>query len=737
MKGLGILACLLCGFVLQRVHSQVKVEVNLDVKHKLGDVETFERRKFVNFHGTIEQNNWNTDNKIDDLIGDLLGDRDVYVGRNTGTIKWALNNNVTEDPARPGFADPASIATHGLNNRNSYAAKTWAHTYEYLDYQILCNQIFPFYPDGKTTNKGWAFSQTDTEAEPFGTASGEFLGRYIQEYYGTGGTTGQKKPSFVEITNEPLWDLVTVADEPHDLTKIFNFHSTVAKEVHKYNPDMQVGGYCAAFPDFDMDNFQRWRDRDQHFIDVAGADMDFYTIHLYDFPCIGGKAKYRKGSNIEATMDMMEQYSYMTLGHVKPLMISEYNAQTHDYNKQAWSAYRDWLKMKSTISMMMQFMERANNINYAMPFFMLKSEWAYNASVGPTSVHGARMLRRENEPTSYTGDFVYTEAIKIFDLLKDVNGTRVDSKSNNMDVLCDAYVEGNKAYVLVNNLDFIGHTLNLEISGIDATPTNIETRHLHLQGGVGGIPKLDIEQVNDLSNGVTLTAEGTYLFIYTYDEDITIDKLSEEKKYYADTYLQEIYSNNPITFNINGVDKGTYGEAMLRVGVGRDHGKTLKPTITINGKTISVPTNFRGGPQTDRDNFFGVLEIPVALADLDTDNEVVVTFPDYGGYISTVTMQVYNFSHDFRPEDVSIGKKNEYKSLSIFPNPVKDEFTVSVENSANKYDLRMYNMAGNRVFEFIDLRGEQTFNVGGLQKGVYMVTLTGNEIKRVGRLVVI
>jgi len=39
---------------------------------------------------------------------------------------------------------------------------------------ILCTPLQPFYSGGKTTNKGWAFSQTDTEDEPFGTASGEF-----------------------------------------------------------------------------------------------------------------------------------------------------------------------------------------------------------------------------------------------------------------------------------------------------------------------------------------------------------------------------------------------------------------------------------------------------------------------------------------------------------------------------------------------------------------------------------
>ncbi len=729
-------SALLVLLVCQVGNAQEKIIVNVDVKHKLGEVETFDRQKFVNFHGTIEQNNWNTDNKIDNLIEDFLGDKDVHVGRNTGTISWALKNNVIEDSERPGFADPASIATHGQNNRNTYAAKTWAHPYEYLDNQILCTQIHPFYPDGKTTNRGWAFSQTDTEEEPLGTASGEFLGRYIQEYYGTGGITGQPVPSFVEITNEPLWDLVTVADDPHDLTDIFKFHSTVAKEVHKYNPDMQVGGYCAAFPDFDTDNFQRWHDRDKHFVDIAGADVDFYTIHLYDFPTFNGKAKYRKGSNVEATMDMLEQYSWMTLGKVKPLMISEYNAQTHDYNRQGWSGYRDWLKMKSTISMMMQFMERADKINYAMPFFMLKSEWAYNAETGPTSVHGARMLRREDEPSSYTGDFVYTEVIKIYDLLKDVKGTRVDAYTTNIDIMVDTYVDGNKVFVLVNNLDFVSHNLDLKLSGLTEDAVDIEVRHLRLNGSNDrSLPILEVNNYSTFDEDFSIAPEGTYVIKYTFSSDITIDKTSEETKYYADTYLKQISSNSAITFNIDDVALNEFGEAVLRIGVGRDHGKAIRPTVDINGKAISVPTNHRGGPQTDRDNFFGVLEIPVSFEDLQEDNEITLTFPDAGGYVSTVTMQVFNFSHDIRSKDTAIGDEENALKLDVFPNPSEGEFVVSLDDANIMYDIKMYNVAGHKVYESNDNRGKKVVHADKLKKGVYLINIINNDVNVVKRIV--
>ena len=57
---------------------------------------------------------------------------------------------------------------------------------------------------------------------------------------------------------------------------------------------------CTAFPDHEKDNFFAWTDRWKQFMDVAGDDIDFWTIHLYDFPAKGGKKQYRKGGNMES-----------------------------------------------------------------------------------------------------------------------------------------------------------------------------------------------------------------------------------------------------------------------------------------------------------------------------------------------------------------------------------------------------------------------------------------------------
>ena len=92
---------------------------------------------------------------------------------------------------------------------------------------------------------------------------------------------------------------------------------------------------------------------------------------------------------------------------------------------------------------------------------------------------------------------------------------------------------------------------------------------------------------------------------------------------------------------------GANGEAILRLGIGRDHGKSLQPTVKINGINLVVPTDFRGYDQikgkqfTGRDNYFGVIEIPVPLSALQATNSITVEFSDDGGFVSTAALQVF------------------------------------------------------------------------------------------------
>ncbi|WP_152285423.1 T9SS type A sorting domain-containing protein [Flavicella marina] len=651
MKKLFYLYIVLCTTALS---AQVDVDINFNVKHTVGNIDTFDRSKFITIHANQTETEWDGDNFTNDLRNDFLNGLDVYLGRDTGGITWNLNN-MEEDPTRAGYADPAKITTKGTNSRNSFASKTNLHPYENRKNHVVGAQLHPFWTgeSQRETKLGWKL------ANP--TAVGEYMGRYFNAFHGG---NGQKQPEWVEVINEPAYEaLGGKTDYTNSLQEIAEFHVEVADAIREQNSNLKIGGYTVAFPDFETGNFQRWTNRDKLFIDVAGEKMDFWAWHLYDFPAFGGKVDLRSGSNLEATFDMNDQYSMMTLGTKKPYVISEYGAQTHDYNNEGWSAYRDWLFLKAQNSMMLSFMERPDDIAIAIPFTIVKAEWGFNHD--KNIPYGARLMRKTNEPSSYTGQWIYTDRVKFYQLWKDVKGTRIDTKATDLDIQVDAYVDDNKAYLILNNLEFEAKDIALHLFDENNTSiTSVKIQHLTLDNQT---PVIQESTQTSAPANVVLGAESTMIIEYTFNNNIVIDESNSEKKYFATSYLKPISANTAIDFEINGITKNTYGEAVLRVGVGRDHGQNLHPTIFVNNTEIEVPTDYRGYNQADKARFFGVLEIPVPYALLEENNTVQISFPDTGGHVSSVTMQVFNFSANIRERNPNDFNADNYqiKTLGI------------------------------------------------------------------------
>ncbi|MGA9638956.1 T9SS type A sorting domain-containing protein [Flavobacterium sp.] len=698
-------------------YGQVNVKMNLNVKHSVGGISTFERWKFITTHANQTEGEWNGDNVLPDLKNDFLNGRDVYLGRDTGGITYTLNQT-KEDPARTGYADPAHITTQGTASKNNFAANTSLPPYEARKNWILCAQLHPFWTgaEQKATGKGWKLANA--------TATGEYMGRYLNAFHGG---NGQKLPSFVEVINEPDYDLLGgLSEYTKSINEIAVFHNDVAAAIRTQIPNIKIGGYTNAFPEFEVGNFQRWINRDKMFMDVAGNNMDFWSIHLYDFPSISnGKKLLRSGSNIEATFDMMDQYSMMKFGVAKPYVISEYGAQTHDLNNSQWSSYRDWLILKGMNSQLMAFLERPNTIDIALPFVVTKAEWGYNATTGVPYTH--RLMRKMNEPASYTGQWTYTDLVKFYDLWKNVKGTRVYIKPDNLDVLANAYIDGNKGYVVLNNLGFQATTVNLNVFDSEGvTVTSINKKHLTL---VNNNATLDEGTVSLPLTSVTLGAESTMILEYTFAHPITINEAADETKYFATTYLQPIVANQPTVFTVNGVQKNTYGDAVLRIGLGRDHGQSLSPVIKVNNTMVAVPLNFRGYDQAQRARFFGVLEIPVPYALLADNNQISVQLPDTGGHISSVALQVFNFSKNIL--SVASNTFEKEKSFTVYPNPVDEELLIQSSFDAMENAEAMIYTASGRLVQKTTVPSTSKINVSKLPKGLYYIRIMQNN-KKIG-----
>ncbi|QBG45906.1 hypothetical protein EGM51_00205 [Verrucomicrobia bacterium S94] len=632
----------------------VTVEVDLNTGREAGGVTTFDRSKFITIHSSHTDSDWDggqqgAPNALPDLLDDFMNGRDVYFGRDTGGISWQRRGNayVKEDASKPGWVDGSTLVSEGLKSRNSYDSDTDVHAYEFrARTDIMCAQYSGFWPNGNVYND-WAISTNDSPSEPLGSATGDFIGRYLDNYYDNFGENpnGRPSPAYVEIINEPDWHLLDWTSDPDygsaTAEDLWRFHNGVADGIRAHNTNSLIGGFVTTFPDHDEDDFQEWEDEWKSFIDIAGAKMDFWSLHLYDFPSIGGgQRKYRKGANMEAMFDMIDYYSEKQLGVRRPYVISEYGAQTHDYNNQGWNAYRDWLRLKSCNAMMLAFMDRPHMMLKTVPFTVVKAEWGRNSSTGEP--YGPRLMRQENEPESYTGDWIYTDLVKFYDQWANVKGARLDVTSDDPDIQVDAYADDEKVYLIINNL--VDEISTVDLSLFDTYSNTVQSvleKNLYWDGvgDVGSVALIETNHVGGIAQ-VQVGREGCVILEYTLSSPVQIEQTLSESKYYADSYLKVIHAGLTNSFHINSVTLGQSGRAELRIGFARAYGLSQQPSVKVNGVSVAVPGDLMGFEEDDRFQYFGMLHVPVDHAQLQENNTVDVVFPDSGGHISTVALRV-------------------------------------------------------------------------------------------------
>ncbi|MGJ8678804.1 Ig-like domain-containing protein [Paraglaciecola sp.] len=623
--------------------AKTEAVINLNVKHSVGGKNTFERSRHIKLHSTVYDNDWNGD---EDKLKYMMEDLDVYFGRDNGGTVWNFNQ-AKQDEERPGYAESADIAARGKDNRErAYGVnKATVHQYDERGDLMVGGQPRQHFL-GKTSpccgnGEGWQANGGD--------AVGEFLGQYVNEFFradGLTGVDGHPSPKYLEILNEPLYQ---VTDAPHELgleepidpIKVFEFHNDAAEGVRKFNTDVKIGGFTVAFPIFEERNFARWEERMKLFIDTSGEYMDVYSTHFYDLE----DDNRFKGSRIEATLDMIDHYSMVKLGHTKEHLISEYGGRNRPMEKAPWTPLRDWWFLKTASPMLLQFLDRPDSVETSIPFVPIKALWGTVDDIP----YNWRLLRQAKEGAGEEGEnWVFTEMVKFYELWSDVNGTRVDSLSTNADILVDSYVDEDKVYVIISNLTELSEKVLLHKFGAnEAQIQSVKIKHLYLDGDK---PKLEVINADVDVDNFDLAPEATIIVEYTYTADIKIDGLSEEKKYFATEYFKEITQDVVNNFEINEVVTNTFGEAILRIAVGRDLGASLNPSVTFNGQLLTATASISGDEQGGRSRFFGLLEIPVPYDLVKANNKIDISFIDAGGHIASVNMKVFNFDSDIRPD---------------------------------------------------------------------------------------
>ncbi len=625
---------LFCSYAIG--HTQVEIIVDLNSIHKVGDIDIFEREKWITTHAVTDGHDWKGDR---DKLKYLTQDLDVYFGRSTGLLQY-YSTLIEEDPNKKGYADLESIKEVADLYKRNYAQKTEIHYLEKGNI-IRAAQQQPYFPNGENPmkNGNWFFSTEDTESRPLGTAAAEYQAHFINHFYGDGGKSGAKRPTYYEVMNEPLWPYIDMEMHgPASIKDLFKYHKTVADVLHRKVKGLQVGGFCTAFPDLDKNGFNQWEERWKLFIDEIGPSMDFYTIHLYDFPIYGKKELYRKGGRNEATMDMIEHYNYLKYGEIKPWIISEYGAQTHNLNRSGWSSLRDWYNVEAFNAMLMQFLDRPNTILRAIPFGIPKAEWGFNKNENVP--YASRLLRKKSEPKKYKGDWIWTDFISFYKQWSEVKGKRLFATSSDVDVQVQSYFEKNELFLILNNIDEEEQHVHLQLQG-DYQIVNQSFKRLYLKNEKTAYDQKESKKIVD---EVVLQKGETIVLKYVFNEIIQPKILTKEYKQYAKEFKLPIKNEALLLHfdtpnNIQNIKK----TAKLRLGIGRDKSVSSFPVkILLNGQFLDLIKDYRGDMQKDRDYFFSLLEIPFDSDLLKAgENTIEVFFDKEGGFITSTALIYY------------------------------------------------------------------------------------------------
>jgi hypothetical protein len=360
--------------------------------------------------------------------------------------------------------------------------------------------------------------------------------------------------------------------------------------------------------------------------------MDFFSIHIYDGVNMAGGDVTRTGSNLEAILDVVEAYSYIKWGKIKPIIISEHGYTDSEIEKTLYSPLRDWKSISSINSQLMQFIQRPQYILKCIPFINDRSTFfkGHNGNGSPFPWAISRRVEGEN--------WQWTHLIKVYELWKNVSGDYVSTTSSNPDILVNAFRKKSKAFLVLNNIDTCEQHVSLNYKTEFENIKSVKIRRLYLENDT---PILTEKTTDKNILNLKIAKKETIVLEIDFQKKVAESKPFIVKKIYSEEYLKPILQNTVNEFHINKVPKNCTN-AVLRLGVARAIGLSLQPLVKVNGHKIEVPTNWKGYDQKPRkkEGFFGLIEMEIPVEFLKTENKVEIIFNEKNGTLSSACLQV-------------------------------------------------------------------------------------------------
>lgn len=655
------------------VEAYSKVVVKPTIKRYLGNISSLDRSKYFNLHSTGSS----------DIEGDLYTNYNVSPH---GRGFWGPAAVAVQQEGQVGVYPTSSTGTNEVRDVSRYIATEHPNKiyFEGVDKVALSDWVVSYFKNSVGVNLRPEFYEPMNE--PF---------VHARDFY-----------------NEPDWDPVAEARVKLEMTEVYN---QIGIKIHAAPElaNMKVIGYAAAYPSFEKNDFSIWNQNMKMFMDEAGANMDALSTHLYDGINQIGQDTRRSGSNMEAVLDLIESYSFHKWGIIKSHVISEFGGIVGN----TYSDINNVQSIRSQNSLLFGLFERQDITELTIPFTTGKSTWhiteannylPYKAVLYKPVPMGV--------PLDQVTSWEYTDRIYFYELWKNVSGDRIEFNSTNPDIQVQGFRDGNKLFLALNNLDDFDRSISLQLQSVSgATPNDVRIKSLIINPN-------ELAQFTDqttlvLPESYNLKANETVVFEYTYDNTFSYDNAIILNRHYTnESTVQAITANSSMTYTFSNVPSSSIASATLRMSIGRKHNRSKSPTVLINGQALSVPTNWKGYDQANRDDFFGMIEIDVPAESLQASTSVTLTFPDSGGHLSSLVLITENED----PTVLSLEKSALIKradKLLLYPNPVDD--VLYLEEKYQGKAISFFTLTGKEIFSII--YDGTAVDITHLASGLYLV----------------
>ncbi|MEO0587153.1 MAG: glycosyl hydrolase [Planctomycetota bacterium] len=594
-------------------NEEVAVEVAPTTRLSIGGVSDFEREKYITIHATPAE--WDLSDEHIRYIEDVL---EVSYGRNGG-LQTGVLKKTPADPNNPDMPDVDYLKVEGAQMIERWAADQPRFKPESMREVVLCTH--PEYMTGLPGNEFAEFGPRSPEA------AAEFVAQFLKHFY-----TDETRPKYYEVFNEPFIKARKLGTSAEVMSEQ---HNVVARRIKELTPDVLVGGYSAAWMELEARDFAHWEGWMKMFMDVAGDEMDFISYHLYDGVNVEGTPAVRTGSNTQAVMDMIDTYSHLKWGYAKPVLITEYGQIIKPKDNKTWPnrLRREGPIIRSFMGMLMTYMEHPDRLLKTVPFILGVGTWTYSNTGG--------MASTEEAPSDFllyrkAGDnYILTELALFYRFWAGVHGERRLITTGDPDIRGHYFADGLRHTLVLHNYD--DEPQDIHPAGFDdLSIAKVTRRSLQVHGE---IPTLDEQALFGLPESMTLQPGETVALLLDLRHVADAEQTLTRSRVYPTDYLATIEANKPITVSFKDVAAGE-GDGLLRVAIGRDQALSLRPTVRVNGEQVDVPDDWAGGQQRGRGMFYGVIEVPAPGRLLEGDVDVTIEFPDAGGRVATVVLQL-------------------------------------------------------------------------------------------------